>query len=179
MAQAKKAEKTKQIDGVPGARLSKWGGKSLNVHLPSGAKLVFDEDENGILLFLGTKDISDRVLDKKTGLPQAPGEVVYTIWHDGKRVVSMATSYAFTEMTLTPDKFYYIHLAALVKVKPDFNPMKDFEIVELGGENEIAACDESMTGSASIKLTLETIRVLNYEKLNYPLRKSVLPKKQA
>ena len=82
-------------------------------------------------------------------------------------------SYGFSDFEFKPYTFYYIHMASLVPMKnPDFSPMKDFEIAELGVEGERVPTDERLTGQAEIDLTLPVIAELNYTKLNYPLRKS-------
>lgn len=164
---AKKPEKretsVQSVSQIPG-QLSKWGGQAKAVHLPSGAKLIMEEDCDCILLFLGSKDISD-----KLGEPE--GSVIYQTFHDGRRFVSMPNSYALTETKFIPYKFYYIHHAGNVQTKPEFNPMKDFEIAELGAEGETVPCDLSRTGSDTIILSLPVIAELNYTKMNYPLRK--------
>ena len=144
---------------------SKWGGNTKQVHVPSGVKLIMQEDSDCILIFIGSKDISEK-LDK------APGEVVYQTFHDGKRLVSMPNSYVIGDTQFEPFKFYYLHCSGLIpNATPGFNPMKDFEIIELGSEGEEVACDESRTGLPSITLNMETIADLNYTKMNYPLRK--------
>jgi hypothetical protein len=149
---------------------SKWGGQTKQVHVPSGVKLIMDEDSDCILCYIGSKDISDK-------LGKEAGEVVYQTFHDGRRLVSMPNSYALTETQFEPFKFYYLHVTGLVQnATSGFNPMKDFEIVELGSENEEIASDENRTGTPSITLTLDSIADLNYNRLNYPLRKNVVPK---
>ena len=146
-----------------------WG-KAKQIAVPSGAKLIFDEDSDAILCFIGIKDISDKVLDSK-GQPQAAGEVVYYTFTDGKKLVSMPNSYALSQAIFTPEKFYYLHCVSKVPNKnPSFNDMKNFAIYELGSENETVPCDASRTGASEIKLTLPAIAELNYTKLNYPLR---------
>jgi hypothetical protein len=161
----------REAETMPGTRLSKWGkpDASKQVHLPSGTKLVFGEDENAILLYVGMKDISRK-------LKEEDGSVVYYIMHDGKRLVSMPNSYALSEMTFQENQFYYIHVAGMVKMRSDMNDMKDFEIIQLGGENETVPCDADLVGAPEITLTLPRIAELNYNRMNYPLRKNVIPK---
>lgn len=155
-----------------GSRLSRWGGSDKQVHLSSGRKLKFDEeDQDCILLFLGKKDISEKVIDPKTGAPKEKGEVVYNVFNDGRGPVSCAMSYSFTEFELEAGHYYYMHLVAFVNTKPGFNDMKDFEIKDLGVDGETVPADEERTGKKTIKLDLESIRTLNYNIFNYPLRK--------
>ncbi len=148
-----------------GSNINKWGkpGAATKAVLPSGKKLVFDEDSDAILLFLGMKDISDKI-------GEAAGSVIYYTFHDGKTIVSMPNSYKLKEMEFKPYSFYYLRNAGNVQTTPGFNPMKDFEIVELGVENEEVKADSNRTGTPTITLTLDTIRELNYMRLNYPLR---------
>jgi hypothetical protein len=155
---------------------SEGWGKAKRIATPSGAKLIFEEDSDAILVFIGIKDISDKVLDSK-GSPQEPGSVIYYTFMDGKRLVSMPNSYAISQAIFEPEKFYYIHCASKIPNKnPSFNDMKDFNIYELGSENETVPCDSSRTGTPKITLTLPNIAELNYTKLNYPLRQE--PKKR-
>jgi hypothetical protein len=145
--------------------LTRWGGNTRAIHVPSGKKLILGEDEDCILVFIGQKDISEKC-DKE------PGEVVYNIFTDGKRMVSMPCSYAFTEFRMEPERFYYIHVAALIPNRNDsFNDMKDFEVVELGVEGDVVKADPNRTGAEEITLTLPVIAELNYNKMNYPFRK--------
>jgi hypothetical protein len=146
-------------------RLS-FGGKAKSVHLPSGSKLIFDDpDQDGIIKFLGKKDISEK-------LSEDPGSVIYLVGHDGRRIVSFPTSYAFSEFEMEPGKYYYLHLADMVQTKPEFNKMKDFNIDELGEEGDVVPLtSDRLPGIDEITLDLPSIKKLNYEMLNYPLRK--------
>jgi hypothetical protein len=172
MAAKKNAETKAMTSSSGGSRLNRWGGNTKNQHLASGRKLQFtEEDQDCILLYMGSKDISDKVIDPATKLPKEPGSVIYSIFHDGKGVVSLATSYSFTDYQMEAGKFYYLHLCDFVLTKTGFTPMKDFEIQELGTDGETVTADEERTGLAKITLSLPTIRDLNYNKLNYPLRK--------
>jgi hypothetical protein len=166
-----KIAKREQIEKLPGSGISKWGNKESpkQVKLPSGAKLIFREDNDCILLYLGTKDISDKVVDK-SGQRQPAGSVIYLVFYDGKKVVSTPVSYSLGDFEFEPDNFYYIHLVSEFKTREEFNPMKDFEIAPLGKENEIARVDPARMGVETIKLTLATVAEYNYTKLNYPLR---------
>lgn len=154
---------------VAGTALA-FGGSVKSVALPSGSKLLFDDpDQDGIIQFLGTKDITDKV-------PDANKPVIYMIGCDGKRNVSMPLTYQINETLqkggFTPGKYYYFHLADLVTVNPNFNDMKDFNIVELGSEGEtVPVTSDRLPGIKEITLTHESIKELNYAKLNYPLRK--------
>ncbi len=146
-----------------------FGGKAVNVSLPSGSKLQFTEpDQDGIVQFLGFKDVSD----KKN---MEPGSIIYLIGCDGKRNVSLSLSYQIREAmkldSFVPGRFYYIHLADLVVTNPDFNKMKDFTIIDLGAEgDEVPVSGGRLADIKKITLSLETIKDLNYSKLNYPLR---------
>jgi hypothetical protein len=145
-----------------------FGGTVKSIVLPSGSKLLFNEpDQDGIIVFLGTKDVSDKV-------GKEPGEVVYIIGHDGRRPVSLPMSYKIKEDIdkFVPNRFYYLHLADCVQTNPSFNPMKDFSIVEMGVEGDVVpVTSERLPGIAEITLSLPRIEELNYKLLNYPLRK--------
>lgn len=175
MAKRNQASSTAVMTTTPqggGSRLSRWGGNDRQVHLSSGRKLQFDEeDQDCILLFLGQKDISEKVIDPKTQLPKQKGEVVYNVFNDGRGPVSVALSYAFTEFRMEAGHYYYMHLVAFVNTKPGFNDMKDFEVKDLGVEGEKVPADKERIGADNIVLNLATIKDLNYNKLNYPLRK--------
>lgn len=164
MATRKNAPKSEPI---PGSGINKWEKQDSDkkVKLPSGSKLHFHDDECGILMFLGSKDISD-----KCG--KEPGEVIYNVFHDGRRIVNAPMSYAFTEYTFEKGKFYFVHMTGSVEItsRKEGSPLKDFEIAELGEQGETVPCDERLTGSPTITLDLDVIKELNYTKLNYPLR---------
>ena len=140
-----------------------WG-KAKHLVIPSGTRLIFEEDSDAILCFLGVKDISDKV-------GKESGEVIYQTFTDGKRIVAMPNSYSLSQVTFTPEKFYYLHCVNKIPMSnKGFNEMKNFAIYELGSEGETIASDENRTGSKEITLTLPVIAELNYSKLNYPLR---------
>ncbi len=145
-----------------------FGGTTKNVHLPSGTKLVWSgEDEDAILKFMGSKDITDKVPDAQ----EQGKKVIYVIAHDGKRLVSMPSSFAFTDFEMEKDHYYYLHLDGLVPTGQP-SPMKDFNIVDLGLEGQkVPVTSDRLPGISEITLTLADIKKLNYEMLNYPLRK--------
>lgn len=138
------------------------GAKVIQKRTPSGVKLIMETDSDCVLVFIGKKDISDK-------MGKEDGSVVYNIFHDGKRFVSMAMSYAFTEVDFKPDTFYYLHNQGEIQ-RPGLNAMKDFAIFELGAENEKLICTERIHPDKEITLTLAAIEEANYTRLNYPLR---------
>lgn len=161
---AKKALKNEAVTSV-----NKWNSATGKVMVSaSGKPLRFEEDSDCILRFVSIKDISDKVKKLKDG-----EEAVYLIFEDGKTRVAVSRSYALNECSFLPGKYYYIHCAATIpnKSNPMFNDMKDFEIVELGGEGEtVESGNPELTGSDTLLLSLGTIAELNYKAFNYPLR---------
>jgi len=148
---------------VPTDMSKGWGGKAKASRTPSGAKIIFKSDEEGILRFVGFKDISER-------MNKPEGEIVYIILFDGARNISIASSYAFSEMTFQPGKWYYILNESEIDMGPGKNPMKDFLVIELGEEGEAVQCPPRIDPSKTLKIDPEAIALLNYTKLNYPLR---------
>jgi hypothetical protein len=166
-----------RTESKPGQNINKWGKPgSQQVKLPSGTKLIFGEDELGILVFLGKKDISSKCIDAETGMPYEEGSILKLMFHDGKRIVSVPMSSSMADYEFEEDHFYYIHNAGEFRTKPQFNPFKDFEIAELGAEGEMANVDPAVVGANTLELTLANIAELNYNRLNYPLRTNVMPK---
>jgi len=147
-----------------GAGKSPFEGASVvTSRLPSGVKLVMDTDADAILVFIGHKDISDR-------MGKEAGEVVYNVFFDGKVFVNMPMSYSFHEIKWEVDVFYYVHNAGAIECKPGFNAMKDFEVYRLGKEGEALKCTDRIHPDKQITLTLPAIAEANYSRLNYPLR---------
>lgn len=141
-----------------------WGGETKQTVTPSGVKLILDEDEECILRFVGEKDISD-VMGKE------PGSVIYNTFWDGKRLVSIPCGYATKKAMFTEGTWYYIWVAALIPNRnPSFNSMKDFEIRQLGLEGEKVQCPEKICDDRVLNLNEDVIAVINYTRLNYPLR---------
>lgn len=170
---AKKVATQVKSEAVPGDNLSKWGkGASgdKQIHLPSGVKLIFEEDDDCILMFLGAKDISDKIIDKNTGETAEPGSVLRLMFHDGKKIVSTAMGYALSDFKFKPRTYYYLHVSGLIDTGQP-TKMKDFEIAELGEDGETVPVDANRVGESSITLTLPVIGELNYSKFNYGLRK--------
>lgn len=145
---------------------SAWGGKIIAT--VSGKPLSFREDDDCILAYLHDKDISELLPDLRED-----EKAIYHIFSDGKTIVSVASSEALKRIQFKENHFYYIHCAAVIpsRKNPSFAPMKDFNVIELGKEGEEVLSDSSRTGSETIKLSLEVIAELNYEMLNYTLRK--------
>lgn len=160
--------KAKKSTPLPAASryVGDWGGDVQHIKLPSGSRLVMEDDDDCVLVFLGEKDITEKV-------EGATGRVVYNIFHDGRRLVNLPTSYAFQEMKQKFEEniFYYIHLDSEIETRRGLNPMKDFNVVRLGSEGETVRCPEKRTGVPQMTLDLETIADLNYNRLNYPLRR--------
>jgi hypothetical protein len=149
---------------------SPFGGQARQVVTPSGHKLIFTEDSEAILVFIGKKDISDR-------LGKPAGSVLYLTFYDGAKMVSMPSSYMVTKAEFQPERFYYLHCVSLVPMKGDFNDMKDFVIWDLGVEGDTVPDNKKISGEDTFELTLQRIEFLNYNRLNYPLRKKAIPEK--
>lgn len=154
--------------GQPQGKLSmggSWGGTVKQTMVPSGAKLAFEEDSDCVLKFIGVKDISDK-------MGRDPGEVIYNTFFDGKRLVSAPSSYAMSQSTFIIGLWYYLHCVALIpsSKNPSFNPMKDFEIHELGCDGESVQCPDRISDDNTLILRDAVIAELNYTRLNYPLR---------
>ena len=133
--------------------------------VPSGAKLAFEEDSDCVLKFIGLKDISDK-------MGRDAGEVIYNTFFDGKRLVSAPSSYAMSQSTFIPGQWYYLHCVAMIPSakNPSFNPMKDFEIYQLGSDGESVQCPDRVSDDNTLLLQDDLIAELNYNRLNYPLR---------
>lgn len=174
----KNPEANKEVKTPRRLKSNAWGVQDPSkrkVRLPSGQKMKFtDQDQEAILVFLGIKDISERVIDPETKEPKEAGSVLYYVFHDGKRIVNLAEGFALRDYQADPgfeiDKFYYIHVADLLETGQP-TAMKDLDIYLLGSENDDANVDEEYMGKPTIKLTLPTIAELNYKFLNNPLRK--------
>ena len=153
-----------QKAGVPQS-LNVWG-KAKHSRLPSGAKLVFEQDEDALLKFVTMKDISDK-------LGKDAGEVMYAVFWDGRRLVNMPMSFALTEADFIKDKWYYVLNGSEVEMGPGKNNMKDFDIWEIGETGYTIECPERIHPSGQITLTDESVAEVNYTRLNYPLRAEV------
>lgn len=139
-----------------------WGGNVKAARFQSGIKLKLDNDQDCILRFLGTKDIS-----QFTG---SPDPQYYLVFFDGKTVVSMSQGYALAEANFEPGNFYYLHNAGEVEL-PGRNPMKDYEIIDIGQGGNPVECPERIHESGKFTPSDKNIAECNYERLNYPLRK--------
>lgn len=158
MPSKKAVGQNKNLSGFTGASVE-------SVVVPSGQKLLFSDDDDCILVFLGKKDITEKIAD-------AVEPVYYLSFHDGRRVVSTPVSYGLSTVEFQEDIFYYLHVDSLIDTKKGFSPMKDFNILRLGSENSVVGVPEARFGKKEIKLTLPEIADLNYNRLNYPLRRS-------
>ena len=140
-----------------------WGGEVINQRVPSGTKLVMAPDDDAILKFVGIKDISDR-------LGEDEGTALYAVFVDGKRIVSMPCSYALTESVLETGYWYYFQHQGEIDMGGGKNPMKDFLIKKLGVDGQVVQCPERVSDDKQLILADELIAVINYTRLNYPLR---------
>jgi hypothetical protein len=143
-----------------------WGGTAKQAHVPSGIKVLFEEDSDAILKFVGIKDISDKV-GKETG-----DALFYTFW-DGRKLVSVPGCFGMKETIFQPGFWYYLLVSALISGKnASFSPLKDFDIRELGQDNEKVQCPERVSDDKVLVLNEDIIADINYHRINYPLRKS-------
>jgi hypothetical protein len=138
-----------------------WGGNVKTARVQSGAKLKLAQDCDCILRFLGAKDIS-----QYTGSDES---IYYLMFSDGKTVVSMPQGFAFSEISWTAGKYYYIHNAAEIEL-PGKNAMKDYEVIELGIQGDIVDCPKRISETGKLSLSDDAIKDINYTRLNYPLR---------
>ena len=162
----KTKQKKPSQTGVTATGSEGWGGASV-VHkrVPSGVKLILEPDSDCLLKFIGKRDITELVTAKKNADP-----IVYLIFHDGLRLVSLPTSYAFTQAELTEGHWYYIHHQGEIE-RPGLNAMKDLLILQLGVDGEMIVCPERVADSKELTLNSRDISEINYKRLNYPLRK--------
>ncbi len=169
------ATKLEQQTGIPSAKgklesgyqsagNKGWGGTTKQTRTPSGVKLSFEEDNDAILQFVGYKDISD-----KCGKEE--GEAIVMTFFDGKKLVSVPGSYALKEAVFQVGFWYYVWVPGLIaNTTKGFNPMKDFEIRELGTDGETVQCPDRVSNDKELELIPELIAEINYTRLNYPLR---------
>lgn len=153
------------------------------VVVPSGSKLLFtDDDQDAILKFVGMKDITDKYAEKYGKDPKSIDPIQYLTFNDGKKLVSMSMSHTLKDTTFEQGKYYYLRLDSKVQtnVNKEFAPMKDFAVAEYKVP-EGSAIDMTWRFSAEdaptnldltkVPLTLDSLAILNYDLLNYPLRK--------
>jgi hypothetical protein len=149
-----------------------WGGSVVQTRMPSGVKLIMEPDSDAILKFVGRKDITERLAAAGKYRSTDGERVEYLIFHDGRRFVSMPYSFAFTDAPeLEPGFWYYIHHQGSIEM-PGRNPLKDFAIIKLGVDGEEVQCPERVADERVLVLAPETVAPINYNRLNYPLRKS-------
>ena len=143
-----------------------WGGTAKQTRTPSGVKVTFEEDQDAILKFLGVRDIGDKV-------NKEPGEALFYSFWDGCKIISIPGSYAIKETPFLDGIWYYLWVADYVPNKTSgFNPMKDFDIRELGKDGESVQCPERVSDDGILLLNEDVIAEINYHRINYPLRKS-------
>lgn len=153
-----------------------FGGKAVNIaRVASGIKLELDTDSEMFGRYVGMKDITDKVTDHD----ESKGPVVYHTFFDGKRLVTISSSYAIREMQekapFVQGNYYYILNEGEVKSKFP-NPMKDFTIINLGtgkddkGNPESIQVPERVDKSGAVTLSDDEIKRLNYTVINYPLK---------
>lgn len=152
------------------------------VVVPSGAKLQFvDDDQDALLKFIGKKDITDKYAEKYGKSASELDKIEYLTFHDGKKLVSMSMSYTLRDTQWEAGKYYYIRLDAKVSTgAKEFSPMKDFAVAEYtipeGSMIDMSwrfgtGPNPSSLDLKAVPLTLDSLRILNYDCLNYPLRK--------
>lgn len=147
-------------------------GKNVKLaRVASGVKLELKQDDEMFGRYVGCKDISDRVANYK---PE-DGAIIYHTFFDGKRLVTLPSSYALREKQeknpFVPMEFYYLLNEA--EIESNFpNPMKDITIVEFGPctDGEPVGVPERIDKSRKIYLNDAELARLNYTVINYPLK---------
>jgi hypothetical protein len=147
---------------------SGWGGDLVVARTPSGIKINFTSDGDGILRYNGDRDITD-----KLGPDRDPskGPALVHSFYDGRNFVSLAAGFASKEAQLIPAHYYYIHLDAEIETGMPA-PMKDYFIMDLGEYGTTVQVPPRISEDLKLTLTDFNIEALNYTRLNYPLRKS-------
>lgn len=173
MSKAKPAPAAPAISTHPAVNsaMSGWGAKVVNKRTPSGLKLVLEPDSDCILRFEGYRDVTEKVLARGGRLKEDETAIKYASFFDGKRFVTMsASTYAFSEIEFEPGHFYYIHHEGLVEMGNGLNPMKDFLILDLGVTGDRITVPTRVDDSGEFTLAPDAIAIVNYTRLNYPLR---------
>lgn len=148
-----------------------FGGKSVaTARTASGLKLILTQDDEMFGRFLGEKDITDKVADHD---PER-GRIIYYTFFDGKRNVTLPSSYALREAAeahpFVQGHYYYLLNEAEVDMGSGRNPMKDISIVDLGEVGDEVQVPDRVDKSKKIVLGDPTIGQLNYHVINYPLK---------
>jgi len=145
------------------AGLHGWGGETKMQRTPSGVKIKFTEDEEGILKYMGQKDITELVAD-------ATKPVIYLCFHDGRRFVTLPMCHALSDpKTFTSGYWYYILNQSDIPMAKG-NDMHDFAVIQLGVDGEEIKVPPRISESLTLILNEPNAEALNYSRLNYPLR---------
>lgn len=146
-----------------GSSTRQWKDTDHRKRIPSGKKLTWDPDGDCVLRFVGYREVPD----------PGTGEIYkYLAFTDGQGVVSCHESFAFQQVVMKPDSFYYFHNNGEIPTK--MGAMNDLEIVELGTAGEtiegipstyaVRLCAE---GENSFKCDDAVMKELNFTRLNY------------
>lgn len=129
----------------------------------SGVKLLMKPDEDCILRYINSDDISSKL---KT--PEPEGSAIVLKFFDGKRFVSMSACFALSDIDWVKGGYYYMYHAGLIETK--LQPMNDLSILYLGVEGEEIEVPERIADSGVLTLSDDNIEPVNYKRLNYTLR---------
>ena len=149
-----------------------FGGEGVSVaRTASGLKMILKQDDELFGRYIGAKDITDKCPDHEPD----KGPIIYHTFFDGKRNITLPSSYAVRESTekvpFEEGKFYYLLNEAEIDFqKPGRNPMKDITIVCLGKAGQSVQVPIRVDKSCKIVLSDAKIAELNYTVINYPLK---------
>jgi hypothetical protein len=166
MGRLKNLKKADKSSFSSNNRLDGFGGASV-VHerASSGVKLELQTDSDCILRFQLTEDISELC-----NPPQEPGSALIHKFFDGERTVNISQGFALSKVKFISDAYYYFWQAGEVEMK--LNPMKDIVILKLGLAGDVVEVPERLSDDRKLILSDDSIALINYSRLNYPLRKS-------
>lgn len=137
------------------------GSSVKRKRLASGIPLVLDADQEAILLYEGSTDISDRINEE-------PGTAIYLKFSDGKKLRSMSRSFALQDIDWTQGKYYYLNNTGEIEMG-NKNPMRDIIVEELGEEGNTLKCAKRISKSGTLILTEDHIAIANYTSdMNFP-----------
>ncbi len=143
--------------------LKGWSGEDFEQErIASGIPIKLETDSDCILRYISSEDISEKC-DKN------PGEAIVHKFFDGLKVVSVSNAYAMKKIEFRKDYFYYLWNAGEIETKQP-QGMKDIVIMRLGVAGQEIKVPARVSDDMKLILNDDDIAVINYERLNYPLR---------
>jgi len=151
--------------------LAGWGGETVQVRVPSGVKLRLTPDCDMIVKFLGDRDITDNLKAEDRARNEAVGKrAIMHAFHDGRRYVSLAATYATSTAKLEVGNWYYIHFDSEIDMGIGRAAMKDLNILKIGPDGTEVQVPERVHPKRTLTVNSENCAEANYTRLNYPLR---------